>query len=47
MQEKCSDCGAIVGIDILNLPHICSLSDKLKKSFEDLSNIKKWQNRKT
>jgi len=35
MQEKCPDCGDVVGIDILGLPHICSLSDKLRKSFED------------
>jgi len=36
MKQECPDCGAIIGVDILNLPHICNLSDKLKKSFEEL-----------
>ena len=36
MIEKCPDCGAIVGKDILNLPHICSLSEKVKKQFEEI-----------
>ena len=36
MIEKCPDCGAIVGKDILSLPHICSLIDKVRKSFEEI-----------
>ena len=31
MQEVCKKCGAVVGIDILNLPHICSLRKKFLK----------------
>ena len=46
MIEECPDCGAVVGKDILNLPHICSLSDKLRKSFEDDSkNFAEWNYR--
>lgn len=37
MIEKCEDCGAIVGRDILNLPHICKLSDKIRKEFNEMS----------
>lgn len=38
MREKCPDCGAIVGLDILSLPHICKMRDKLKNMgwFDDM-----------
>lgn len=34
MIEKCPECEAVVGKDILSLPHICKLSDKLRKSLK-------------
>lgn len=35
MIQKCSECGAIVGKDILGLPHHCKLRDKFLKNLND------------
>jgi hypothetical protein len=37
MIDICKDCGAIVGKNIISLPHICKLSDKLRKSLNEVT----------
>ena len=35
---ECNECGAVVGIDIIGLTHICNLGDKFIHNLKDSDN---------